>query len=88
MIDNDDVRFSTFTRDLARRQRRPRSYPASPARADALEQLCGGTTPIPPAASSTAVLWTLAGATDLTDLDLHRLVGEDDEPPASIDSPS
>ncbi len=45
MIDHDDVRFSSFTRDLARRHRRPRSYPAPPTtRADALEQLCGGST--------------------------------------------
>ncbi|MBX3215901.1 MAG: hypothetical protein KF850_27930 [Labilithrix sp.] len=42
MIDHDDVRFSSFTRDLARRHRRPRSYPPAPVRADALEQLCGG----------------------------------------------
>jgi hypothetical protein len=42
MIDQDDVRFSGFTRDLARRHRRPRSYPPSPVRSDALEQLCGG----------------------------------------------
>jgi hypothetical protein len=44
MIDQDDVRFSGFTRDLARRHRRPRSYPPSPLRSDALEQLCGGST--------------------------------------------
>lgn len=44
MIDHDDVRFSSFTRDLARRHRRPRSYPPPPTRADALEQLCGGST--------------------------------------------
>jgi hypothetical protein len=46
MIDRDDVRFSSFTRDLARRHRRPRSYPPPPsgvaARVDALEHLCGG----------------------------------------------
>jgi hypothetical protein len=42
MIDQDDVRFSSFTRDLARRHRRPRSFPHSPVRNDALEQLCGG----------------------------------------------
>ena len=44
MVDQDDVRFSSFTRDLARRHRRPRSYPPSPIRSDALEQLCGGAT--------------------------------------------
>lgn len=44
MIDHDDVRFSFFTRDLARRQRRPRMFPTSPVRTDALEQLCGGGT--------------------------------------------
>jgi len=45
MTDHDDVRFSSFTRDLARRHRRPRSYPPPPStRADALEQLCGGST--------------------------------------------
>ncbi len=42
MIDHDDVRFSFFTRDLARRQRRPRQFPTSPLRHGALEQLCGG----------------------------------------------
>ncbi len=42
MIDLDDFRFASFTRDLARRHRRPRSYPPPPVRADALEQLCGG----------------------------------------------
>ena len=45
MIDHDDVRFSSFTRDLARRHRRPRSYPPPPGTGgDALEQLCGGST--------------------------------------------
>lgn len=39
---HDDLRFSGFTRDLARRQRRPRAYPSAPVRSDALEQLCGG----------------------------------------------
>lgn len=42
MFDHDDVRFSAFTRDLARRHRRPRSYPKTPATTDCLEQLCGG----------------------------------------------
>ena len=43
MIDLDDFRFASFTRDLARRHRRPRSYPPPPpVRAAALEQLCGG----------------------------------------------
>lgn len=42
MLDHDDVRFSVFTRALARRQRRPRSFPAIPATTDCLEQLCGG----------------------------------------------
>jgi hypothetical protein len=47
MIDHDDVRFASFTRDLARRHRRPRSYPPPPALpADALEQLCGGVVPV------------------------------------------
>jgi hypothetical protein len=41
-MDQDDVRFSSFTRDLARRHRRPRSYPAPMVQGDALEQLCGG----------------------------------------------
>jgi len=46
----DDTRFASFTRDLARRQRRPRSYPAPPSViSDALEQLCGGgTVTMPP----------------------------------------
>lgn len=44
MLDHDDVRFSVFTRDLARRHRRPRSYPRIPATTDCLEQLCGGGT--------------------------------------------
>lgn len=42
MLDHDDVRFSAFTRALARRQRRPRSFPVTPATTDCLEQLCGG----------------------------------------------
>jgi len=46
----DDARFASFTRDLARRQRRPRSYPPPPSvLSDALEQLCGGgTVTMPP----------------------------------------
>ena len=56
MIDHDDLRFSTFTRDLARRHRRPRSYPPSPARPDALEQLCGGATSVASAPPSMATL--------------------------------
>jgi hypothetical protein len=55
MIDQDDVRFSSFARDLARRHRRPRSYPPSPARTDALEQLCGGGSVIPDAPPS--MIW-------------------------------
>ena len=49
----DDLLFANFSRDLARRQRRPRSYPRAPAvLADALEQLCGGgTIAIPPSAA-------------------------------------
>lgn len=42
MPNHDDIRFSSFTRDLARRHRRPRSYPPSPTRQDVLEMLCGG----------------------------------------------
>jgi hypothetical protein len=40
----EDALFAHFTRGLARRQRRPREYPAPPAStiSDALEQLCGG----------------------------------------------
>jgi hypothetical protein len=54
MHDQDDVRFRSFTRDLARRIRRPRAYPRPPARADVLEQLCGGTVvvPMPPSTVS------------------------------------
>ena len=51
MMDHDDARFSSFTRDLARRQRRPRSFPRSPTRPDALEQLCGGLQIIAPEVS-------------------------------------
>jgi hypothetical protein len=48
----DDVRFAAFTRDLARRHRRPRSYPPPPSvMADALEQLCGGSLSVIPAPS-------------------------------------
>ena len=57
MIDHDDMRFSSFTRDLARRHRRPRSYPPPPARADALEQLCGGGTMVLPPSSVTLARW-------------------------------
>lgn len=56
MIDHDDVRFSSFTRDLARRQRRPRSFPQSPTRPDALEQLCGGGAIVPDAAPSMVLI--------------------------------
>lgn len=53
----DDVRFASFTRDLARRHRRPRSYPPPPSvMADALEQLCGGSTVVVPAAFSLPAL--------------------------------
>jgi hypothetical protein len=40
----EDALFAHFTRGLARRQRRPREYPAPPPStiSDALEQLCGG----------------------------------------------
>jgi hypothetical protein len=49
----DDVRFASFTRDLARRHRRPRSYPPPPSvMADALEQLCGGSTVVVPVADA------------------------------------
>ena len=67
MIDHDDVRFSSFTRDLARRHRRPRSYPPAPTRADALEQLCGGSTIViaPP-----GMMGLSRWADDLSDLDL------------------
>lgn len=47
----DDARFASFTRDLARRHRRPRSYPPPPSvMADALEQLCGGSSVVVAAA--------------------------------------
>lgn len=60
MIDHDDVRFSSFTRDLARRHRRPRSYPPAPVRADALEQLCGGS--IVPTSALTLPHWPEDGS--------------------------
>jgi hypothetical protein len=41
----DDHRFTLFTRDLARRQRRPRAYPNDPPRPDALEILCASRMP-------------------------------------------
>jgi hypothetical protein len=70
MIDHDDVRFSSFTRDLARRHRRPRSYPPPPSVvADALEQLCGDGRAHPPPASSAR--WP----EDLSEIDFN-----DDEP--------
>ena len=67
MIDLDDFRFASFTRDLARRHRRPRSYPPPPpVRADALEQLCGGGVIAPPD------LLTLARwADEIVELDLE-----------------
>jgi len=70
MTDHDDVRFSSFTRDLARRHRRPRSYPPPPTRADALEQLCGGST-IVVAPPNLAMLPRWADdLSDLSDLDM------------------
>lgn len=46
-MEHEDLRFHSFTRDLARRHRRPRNYPPPPSvRADALEQLCGGSTAV------------------------------------------
>ncbi|MBX3204124.1 MAG: hypothetical protein KF764_03595 [Labilithrix sp.] len=67
MIDHDDVRFSSFTRDLARRHRRPRSYPPPPPLpADALEQLCGGGTITP---SSALMLARWSETFSETDLD-------------------
>jgi hypothetical protein len=69
MIDHDDLRFSTFTRDLARRHRRPRSYPPSPARPDALEQLCGGATSVSVAPPSMALLPRFSEE-DLSGIDL------------------
>jgi hypothetical protein len=72
MIDHDDVRFTSFTRDLARRHRRPRSFPPSPIRSDALEQLCGGgKVPVAPPSS----LYALAEG--LSEIELPAL---DDEP--------
>jgi len=56
MFDHDDLRFSSFTRDLARRHRRPRSFPPCPARPDALEQLCGGAQSVAVAPPSMASL--------------------------------
>jgi hypothetical protein len=44
MLDHDDAVFHAFTRNLARRHRRPRSYPKAPTPVDALEHLCGGGT--------------------------------------------
>jgi len=71
MFDHDDTRFSSFTRDLARRHRRPRSYPAPPPfLADALEQLCGGSRVHPPS-STTLPRWP----EDLSEIDC-----DDDEP--------
>ena len=86
MIDQDDVRFSSFTRDLARRHRRPRSYPPPPARQDVLEQLCGGSSVSLPSAPSLATLATLAGITPFSDEsgmlsidpDLDYELGEDE----------
>jgi len=73
MIDHDDVRFSSFTRDLARRHRRPRSYPPPPpSPADALEQLCGGGVvalpgdSTPPPSLATLARW----ADDSSDFDM------------------
>lgn len=79
MIDHDDMRFSSFTRDLARRIRRPRSYPTPPPFLhDALEQLCGGLRVPPVVVSSPPSLsrWP----EDLSEIDL---LGEDEPPPSS-----
>lgn len=81
MPDHDDVRFSFFTRDLARRMRRPRQYPTSPASSDALEQLCGGVSPDEPPAS---VRMELSDAPNLDDLGLtpipSSVMFDDDTP--------
>jgi hypothetical protein len=88
MMDHDDVRFSSFTRDLARRHRRPRSYPMPPVKQDVLEQLCGGGNIVPASTTNLASLATLAGITGIEwsdesesqtddDLELDEL---DDEP--------
>jgi hypothetical protein len=74
MIDQDDVRFTSFTRDLARRHRRPRSFPVSPTRTDALEQLCGGGSVAIAAAESAALGWTEG----FSDLELPDLADDDD----------
>jgi len=73
MMDHDDARFSSFTRDLARRQRRPRSFPPSPTRADALEQLCGGGAVVPPTpeASPSAPATLPQALADQFDIDDH-----------------
>ncbi len=71
MMDHDDVRFSSFTRDLTRRHRRPRSYPPPPVRQDVLEQLCGGGSVAVPTSTSLTTLATLAGISlpDLSDFE-------------------
>lgn len=92
-MDQDDVRFASFTRDLARRHRRPRSYPPPPPMPqDVLEQLCGGgDVPLfsAPSVPSLATLATLAGITawsddsgmlNIDDLDLDLGAGSEDEP--------
>lgn len=68
----DDARFSSFTRDLARRHRRPRSYPPPPSvMADALEQLCGGSHAVVPTAyPSLPTLEDPLSLYDLADLDV------------------
>jgi len=96
MIDHDDVRFSFFTRELARRQRRPRQYPTSPVRQDALEQLCGGVSVEDPGPPSVRML--LSDAPGLDDLGLTPIPSSvmfDDEaetlpfiPPAPRSTPS
>ena len=66
----DDARFASFTRDLARRHRRPRSYPPPPSvMADALEQLCGGSSVVVAAAElSMPALPDEQSVTDLDDI--------------------
>ncbi|MBX3231127.1 MAG: hypothetical protein KIT84_37320 [Labilithrix sp.] len=65
----DDARFASFTRDLARRHRRPRSYPPPPSvLADALEQLCGGSVVVVAAAASMPLLPDEQSVLDLDDV--------------------
>lgn len=87
MIDHDDARFSSFTRDLARRQRRPRSYPPAPMRQDVLEQLCGGGSV--PAPTNLATLASLAGVGTWSDeTEQDTLIHESDFDFVGTDEPS